>query len=187
MKYMIASDIHGSAYYCDKLLEAFAREDADRLILLGDLLYHGPRNNPPRTYDPREVALSLNRIKDRILCVRGNCDADVDQMMLEFPIMAEYAVIDYGGRLIWLTHGHKYNIDNPLPLSEGDIMIYGHTHIPMIEEQNGITFINPGSVSIPKSETGHGYLILEDGKFSQRYLAAPIASATSKFFGRDKM
>lgn len=187
MKYIIASDIHGSAYYCDKLLEAFAREEADRLVLLGDILYHGPRNDPPRGYDPREVAIALNRFKDRILCIRGNCDAEVDQMMLEFPIMAEYAVIEYGGRLIWLTHGHTYNIDNPITSIDGDIMIYGHTHIPMIEERKGVTFINPGSVSLPKADSGHGYLVLEDGKFSQKYLHTPITSATSKFFGRGKM
>lgn len=162
MKYLIASDIHGSAYYCRALLEAFDREGADRLVLLGDILYHGPRNDLPEGYAPKEVASMLNARKDVILCVRGNCEAEVDQMVLEFPVMADYAVIDTGSRGVWLTHGHHYNIDNPLPLRKGDVMIYGHTHVPLDEERGGIHFYNPGSVSLPKNGTGRGYLILED-------------------------
>lgn len=164
MKWMIASDIHGSAYYCRKLIEAFEEEKAGRLVLLGDILYHGPRNDLPKEYAPKAVAAMLNGMKDRLLCIRGNCDAEVDQMMLEFPILAEYAVIEAGNRLVYLTHGHIYNIDHPLPMQTGDMMIYGHTHIRMMEERHGIVFCNPGSVSIPKGDTPNSYMLMEDSK-----------------------
>ncbi|MBQ3416384.1 MAG: phosphodiesterase [Ruminococcus sp.] len=165
MKYLIASDIHGSAFYCEKLIEAFHRESADRLILLGDILYHGPRNDLPEGYDPKGVSALLNTYRDRILCVRGNCDAEVDQMVLSFPIMAEYAVLDAGDRLVYLTHGHHFNINSLLPLQKGDILIYGHTHIPLYEEREGILCLNPGSVSIPKNGTAHSYMTYENGRF----------------------
>lgn len=165
MKYMIASDIHGSAYYCRKLLEAFEEEKADKLLLLGDLLYHGPRNDLPEEYDPKEVAAQLNKYKDKIVCVRGNCDSEVDQMMLEFPIMADYCVLSEGKQTIYATHGHHYNIDSPLPMQKGDALLYGHFHVPMDEERNGIRFLNPGSVSIPKEDSWHGYIVLENEKF----------------------
>lgn len=172
MKYLIASDIHGSAYYCRKLLTVFDRVKADRLILLGDILYHGPRNDLPKDYAPKEVAALLNERKDIILAVRGNCEAEVDQMMLEFPVMAEYAALQIpdpmapkGERLIYLTHGHKYNIDSPLPLPKGSVLVYGHTHIPIDEERNGIRYLNPGSVSIPKAGSSRGCLVYRDGEF----------------------
>jgi len=171
MKYLFASDIHGSAYYCKKLLEAYDNEKADRLILLGDLLYHGPRNDLPKDYAPKEVAAMLNSRKNGILAIRGNCEAEVDQMMLEFPVLAEYAAImTDDGRTIYLTHGHHYNIENPLPMKEGDIMIYGHTHVSLDETRNGIRFLNPGSVSIPKQDSGHGYIVLENGIFTRKLL-----------------
>lgn len=170
MKWMIASDIHGSALYTEMLLEAFKNEGADRLALLGDILYHGPRNDLPEEYNPKRVAQLLNGIKDRIIAVRGNCDAEVDQLLLEFPIMSEIAVIDYGGRAIYLTHGHKYNIDNPLPMQPGDVCIYGHTHVTLREEKDGRLFLNPGSVSIPKNDTGHGYIILDENGFERKSL-----------------
>ena len=165
IKLMIASDIHGSAYYCKKMLEAFDREQAERLLLLGDILYHGPRNNLPKEYDPKEVIKMLNERKNRIFCVRGNCDTEVDQMVLEFPILADYAVIPTADRLIYAAHGHHFNLKQLPPLQPGDILLHGHTHIPAWESfGDGNLYLNPGSVSIPKAESEHSYMLLQDGK-----------------------
>lgn len=162
MKWMIASDLHGSAYYCRKMLEAFEREGADRLFLLGDLLYHGPRNDLPREYAPKEVIPLLNGKKEKLLCVRGNCDAEVDQMVLEFPVLADYAVLPVGQRLIYATHGHIYHVKNLPPLAPGDVLLHGHTHVPAWTEfGQGNLYLNPGSVSIPKEDSPHSYMILE--------------------------
>ena len=162
MKWMIASDLHGSAYYCRKMLEAFEREGADRLFLLGDLLYHGPRNDLPREYAPKEVIPLLNGKKEKLLCVRGNCDAEVDQMVLEFPVMADYAVLPVGQRLIYATHGHIYHVKNLPPLAPGDVLLHGHTHVPAWTEfGQGNLYLNPGSVSIPKENNPHSYMTLE--------------------------
>lgn len=165
MKWIIASDIHGSAYYCRKLLEAFESEEADRMLLLGDLLYHGPRNDLPLEYNPKETAAMLNKRKQDIVCVRGNCDAEVDQMMLEFPVLSDYCVLEAGKRMIYATHGHIYNEDNLLPLHNGDILLHGHTHIPKCAEHENYICMNPGSVSIPKENTHNGYMIMENGEF----------------------
>ena len=166
MKLMIVSDIHGSAYYCTQLLAAFAREGADRLLLLGDILYHGPRNDLPRDYAPKEVLAMLNSRKDRIFCVRGNCDTEVDQMVLEFPILADYCILPVGERLVYVTHGHKHNLQALPPLQPGDILLHGHTHIPAWERfGEGNLYLNPGSVSIPKEGSPHGYLLYKDGAF----------------------
>lgn len=165
MKWMIASDIHGSAYYCRKLLEAYAREGADRLLLLGDLLYHGPRNDLPKEYAPKEVISLLNAHRQDILCVRGNCEAEVDQMVLEFPVMADYCLIADGKRLIYATHGHLFNEEHLPPLHKGDILLCGHTHVPKCTEHEEYIYMNPGSVSIPKEDSWHGYMILKDGRF----------------------
>lgn len=164
MKWLIASDIHGSAYYCRQLLQAADKENAERLLLLGDILYHGPRNDLPRQYAPKQVAELLNARRHQIICVRGNCEAEVDQMMLEFPIMADYCVIPLSSRVIYATHGHIYNTGNPPPLQKGDILLHGHTHIPAWESfgQDNL-YLNPGSVSIPKSGSSHSYMILEGG------------------------
>ena len=162
MKWMIASDLHGSAYYCRKMLEAFEREGADRLFLLGDLLYHGPRNDLPREYAPKEVIPLLNGKKEKLLCVRGNCDAEVDQMVLEFPVLADYAVLPVGQRLIYATHGHIYHVKNLPPLAPGDVLLHGHTHGPAWTEfGQGNLYLNPGSVSIPKENSPHSYMTLE--------------------------
>ena len=162
MKWMIASDLHGSAYYCRKMLEAFEREGADRLFLLGDLLYHGPRNDLPREYAPKEVIPLLNGKKEKQLCVRGNCDAEVDQMVLEFPVLADYAVLPVGRRLIYATHGHIYHVKNLPPLAPGDVLLHGHTHVPAWTEfGQGNLYLNPGSVSIPKENSPHSYMTLE--------------------------
>lgn len=162
MKWMIASDLHGSAYYCRKMLEAFEREGADRLFLLGDLLYHGPRNDLPREYAPKEVIPLLNGKKEKLLCVRGNCDAEVDQMVLEFPVLADYAVLPVGRRLIYATHGHIYHVKNLPPMAPGDVLLHGHTHVPAWTEfGQGNLYLNPGSVSIPKENSPHSYMTLE--------------------------
>lgn len=165
MKYFVVSDIHGSAYYCSLLLDAFAKEQADCILLLGDILYHGPRNDLPKEYEPKKVIQMLNEHKNEILCVRGNCDAEVDQMVLEFPIMADYSLITSGTRTIYATHGHKYNEKNLPPLREGDILLHGHTHVPKHRIHEHYTYMNPGSVSIPKEGSHHGYMIIEDGTF----------------------
>ena len=145
MKWMIASDIHGSAAYCEKLLAAFGREQADRLLLLGDLLYHGPRNDLPQGYAPKEVIAQLSGVKDKVFCVRGNCEAEVDQMVLPFPVLADYCLLEQKGRVIFATHGH--------------------THIPAKDNSLGFWYLNPGSVSIPKENSPHSYMTLEDGQF----------------------
>lgn len=165
MKFMIASDIHGSAYYCRKMLELFEKENADRLLLLGDILYHGPRNDLPKGYAPKEVIEMLNAVKDKILCVRGNCEAEVDQMVLEFPCLADYAVLSAGNRLIYATHGHIYNEDNLPSLSCGDVLVYGHTHVPKCEKHENCIVMNPGSVSIPKEDSRHGCIIYDENMF----------------------
>lgn len=170
MKLFIASDLHGSAFYCDKMLENFEKETADNIILLGDILYHGPRNDLPFEYAPKKVCASLNAYADRILCVRGNCESEVDGMVLSFPVMAEYAVVFIDGRRIYLTHGHKINRENPLPFSQGDIVLLGHTHIPSCETENGVTFINPGSLSIPKENSPHSYMTYENSVFRWKKL-----------------
>ena len=165
MKLLIASDIHGSAYYCRKLLEAYKKEEADKLILLGDILYHGPRNDLPEEYAPKEVIAMLNPMKQEILCVRGNCDTEVDQMVLEFPILADYGFLYERGRMIFLTHGHVFN-ENHLPmLKKGDILLHGHTHVPVCREHEEYIYMNPGSVSIPKEGSEHSYMTYEDGIF----------------------
>lgn len=164
MKLMIASDIHGSAYYCRKLLEAYKQENADKLLLLGDILYHGPRNDLPRDYNPKEVISMLNPMKQDLLCVRGNCDTEVDQMVLEFPILADYCFIELDGHTIFATHGHVHNPKNLPMLKEGDILLNGHTHIPANINMGTYTYMNPGSVSIPKEGSAHGYMIY-DGEF----------------------
>ncbi len=163
MKLMIASDIHGSAYFCRKMLEAYKREQADRLLILGDILYHGPRNDLPQGYAPKEVISMLNSIKQDLLCVRGNCDTEVDQMVLEFPILADYCFLELDGRTIFATHGHKYNPQNLPMLKKGDILLNGHTHIPANKDMGDYIYLNPGSVSIPKNGSAHGYMIYDHG------------------------
>ena len=165
MKILIASDIHGSAYYCEKIVEAFEREGADKLLLLGDVLYHGPRNDLPRDYDPKRVSAMLNAIKEKIICVKGNCDSEVDQMVLEFPIMAPYAIIAFEKRVIFATHGHTYNVDQPPFLNKCDVLLYGHFHVPRCEEHEGFIYMNPGSVSIPKENSQHSYMVTDGDNF----------------------
>lgn len=166
MKYMFASDIHGSAYYCRKMLDAFRQENAQRLVLLGDLLYHGPRNDLPKEYAPKEVIALLNQNKNRIYAVRGNCEAEVDQMVLQFPVMADYCILALEGKTLYATHGHIYNQDHLPPIQEGDVLIHGHTHVLKAQKMEGYVLLNPGSVSIPKEGNPPTYGILENGLFS---------------------
>lgn len=166
MKYMFASDIHGSAYYCKKMLQAFDESGAERLVILGDILYHGPRNDLPKEYAPKEVITLLNERKNSIYAVRGNCEAEVDQMVLEFPVMADYCVLVLAGKTFYATHGHVYNENNLPPLMENDILIHGHTHVLRAEKRDGYFLLNPGSVSIPKEGNPPTYAIFEDGIFT---------------------
>ena len=169
MKLIIASDIHGSAYWCGKLMELVDREQPDKLVLLGDLLYHGPRNDLPRDYAPKKVIPMLSDLKDSIIAVRGNCEAEVDQMVLPFPCMAEFSELLLDGRTFYLTHGHHASPDNLPPLPEGSVFLFGHTHVKLDETRNGIRCLNPGSVSIPK-DGSHSCLVYENGVFSVKIL-----------------
>lgn len=161
-KIMIASDIHGSAYYCRQMLERFHAEEADLLVLLGDILYHGPRNDLPKDYAPKEVIAMLNPLKNKILCVRGNCDTEVDQMVLDFNVLAESAHVYVNDRHLVLAHGHKLDDKNIPALTDGDFLVCGHTHIPAKEQRGGYIYLNPGSVSIPKEGSAHSYMILDE-------------------------
>ena len=214
MKWLIASDIHGSAYFCEKLIEAYKRENADKILLLGDVLYHGPRNDLPEGYAPKQVIVMLNELAQDILCVRGNCDAEVDQMVLDFPLMADYAIItedvmnshcakgskEDGQRIrihmIYATHGHIYNNGNLPPLHKGDILLHGHTHVPACEQYETHTYINPGSVSIPKEGSPHSYMVFDgevfewktlDGEVYREFLCKAKQNGTNMYGGQNQV
>lgn len=174
MKWLIASDIHGSEFYCNKLLKAFATEKADRILLLGDLLYHGPRNALPLDYNPKAVIDLLNSHKSDILCVRGNCDTEVDQEVLDFPILADYAILTLQERMIFATHGHLFNEQHLPPLKKGDILLHGHTHVPCCIKREDYFYLNPGSVSIPKEDSYAGYLLFEGNTFIWKALDGTV-------------
>ena len=165
MKLLIASDLHGSAYWTRRLIGSVSEEMPDRILLLGDLLYHGPRNDLPRDYAPKEVISLLSPLAKQLLCVRGNCDTEVDQMVLPFPILADYAVLVVGNRLLYASHGHHPEAVIPYLTDTGNIYLQGHTHIPMCEDKDGYLHLNPGSVSIPKENSPHAYMTCEDGVF----------------------
>ncbi len=165
MKWLIAADIHGSEFYTHRLLKAFTAEKAERMLLLGDLLYHGPRNDLPIDYNPKNVITLLNQYKNDILCVRGNCDSEVDQKVLNFPIMADYAILTEGSHMIFATHGHIYNEEKLPPLHPGDILLAGHTHVPSAVRHKDYMYVNPGSVSLPKNGSYNGYMVLGNGTF----------------------
>ena len=171
MKFVVASDIHGSAFWCGKLVEVIEEVNPDKILLLGDLLYHGPRNDLPRDYAPKQVIPMLSRYKDKILCVRGNCEAEVDQMVLPFPCMADCAQVFCDGLTLYLSHGHHQNPDNLPPLAAGSVFLSGHTHVKLDEVRKGIRCLNPGSVSIPKDGT-NSCIVYENGEFSFRILEA---------------
>ena len=164
MKILFASDIHGSARWCERMVALWHQAAPERLLLLGDLLYHGPRNDLPEDYRPKAVIALLNALNPAPLCVRGNCEAEVDQMVLNFPVMADYAWVPLAGRVLYLTHGHVYNPAHPPRLAPGDILLYGHTHVPDLQRREGFTCVNPGSVAIPKDGSPHSLCLLEDGE-----------------------
>lgn len=165
---MFASDIHGSESCCRMMKERYEQEKAGKLILLGDLLYHGARNDLPEGYHPKGVTAILNEMKEELLCVRGNCESEVDQMVLEFPVMAEYALLSADGLTMFLTHGHRYHPGALPPLKRGEILINGHTHIPAAQMCGEVLYLNPGSVTMPKGGFPRTYMIYEDGYFSVR-------------------
>ncbi|MBC8536068.1 phosphodiesterase [Feifania hominis] len=175
MKLMIASDLHGSYYYAQRMRECYSREGAQRLLLLGDLLYHGPRNDLPRDYAPKQVIALLNEMKHELFCVRGNCDAEVDQMVLEFPILADYMLLFLGGRTVFVTHGHVHNEDALPPLQPGDVLLHGHTHLPeMRRVDGGVWYLNPGSLAIPKGGNPPSYMTWEDGLWQIKALDGQV-------------
>lgn len=164
MKLLIASDIHGSAFWCSRLVSIIEKENPDKIILLGDLLYHGPRNDLPREYNPKSVIPMLSMYQNRIIAVRGNCEAEVDQMVLPFPCMSDFSQLIVDGTTLFLTHGHIFYPENLPPLPEGSVFLFGHTHVKRDSIVNGIHCLNPGSVSIPK-DGSHSCLIYENKKF----------------------
>jgi hypothetical protein len=165
MKIFFISDIHGSLFFLERALERYKEEGASYIVLLGDALYHGPRNPLPKDYNPQAVASLLNDYKDKILAVRGNCDSEVDQMLIEYPMMSDYTIILLNNRRLFLTHGHIYNETNMPSLSDNDVMIHGHTHLPVAKKHNGIYILNPGSVTLPKEDYPNSYATLEDDLF----------------------
>ncbi len=165
MRIMFASDIHGSEYFTKKLVSKYSELSCDKLVLLGDILYHGPRNDLPKGYNPKGVISLLNGIKDEILCVRGNCEAEVDQMVLEFSCMSDSLIMYDKDVMFFITHGHLFNIKNPPMLKKGDFLIHGHTHVQTVEKFGDNTYINPGSISIPKENNPPSFMIYEDGRF----------------------
>ncbi len=175
MKFLIASDLHGSAFYTDKLLERFIEEKADKLILLGDIYNHGPRNPLPEEYNPQKVASMLNGIKEKLIVIKGNCDSHVDTMISEFSFI-EDAVIVSGNKTVFCTHGHVYNRDN-LPATAFDAVVYGHFHTGFVENENGVIVANAGSVSLPKNGTPNSYLILEDGNLTLKDIDGKVIAS----------
>ena len=175
MKLFICSDIHGDLSSAEALFRLCEKETCDKILILGDLLYHGPRNDLPKTYAPKAVIELLNENKDKILTVRGNCDTEVDQMVLKFPILADYAYIDLDGLSVFATHGHHHNTETPPPLKEGEILLHGHTHIPVCEPfGNGNFYLNPGSISLPKGGFKQSYMVYENRKFTVKSIDGEI-------------
>ncbi|MGH4122420.1 MAG: phosphodiesterase [Clostridium sp.] len=174
MKIFFISDIHGSLLFLKKALKRYREEEASYIVMLGDALYHGPRNPLPEEYKPQEVANLLNEYKDKIIAVRGNCDSEVDQMLIEYPMMADYSIILYNNRRLFLTHGHTYNEDNLPNLCENDVLVQGHTHLPLAKKQNKIYVLNPGSLSLPKENNPNSYAILEDDLFQIKDLEGNV-------------
>ena len=170
MKLLIASDIHGSAHYCAQLMARIEAEKPDQVLLLGDLLYHGPRNALPEEYDCPKAYDMLNGIKDRIVAVRGNCDSEVDQMVLEFPVLGDYALLEWEGLTLYATHGHVWNEDHLPPMARGTVLLNGHFHVPACRDHDAYLYLNPGSTSIPKEGSVGSYMTLEGRTFTWKDL-----------------
>lgn len=179
MKIFFMSDIHGSLYFLKKGLEAYEKEKANYIVILGDVLYHGPRNELPKDYNPKEVAELLNKYKDKIIAVRGNCDSEVDQMLIEYPMMSDYSIILHNNRRLFLTHGHIFNEDNLPNLDENDVLFYGHIHIPVAQKSKNLYFINPGSLALPKENYPNSYGVLENDLFQIKDLKGNIINEIS--------
>ncbi len=165
MKWMVASDIHGSEYYARKLVDLYKKEGASKLLLLGDILYHGPRNDLPLGYRPKGVIELLNPLKKDIVCVRGNCEAEVDQMVLEFPVLTDHVLIENEHFTLYLAHGHHECNNNPPLMNKDFILLCGHTHVPKLDIHDSYVYINPGSITLPKEDSWHGYMLIEDNRF----------------------
>ena len=168
MKLMFISDIHGSFYYANQAIKKFEEEKADKLIILGDILYHGPRNDLPTEYAPKKVISLLNAYKNKIIAVRGNCDAEVDQMVSEFPIIKD-VIISVDGLNLFLTHGHIYGPQN-IPANAGDVLLYGHYHVTNMEKKDNVYLLSPGSISLPKNDTKRAYIVYENRTFTLKDL-----------------
>ncbi|NLZ28858.1 MAG: phosphodiesterase [Firmicutes bacterium] len=179
MKLMFIADVHGSLHYTRRALEIFEEEGASYLLLLGDILYHGPRNPLPRDYDPATVALSFNSYAENIIAVKGNCDSEVDEMVLDFPLAPVFSTVLLGGRRILMTHGHIYHGDHRPPLNRGDVMLCGHTHIPALETKEGIHIANPGSLSLPAGDHYRSYGLLDPGSVCIKDLEGKIKKEIS--------
>ncbi len=179
MKLLIASDIHGDLESAELVIKALRDENCEKLLLLGDLLYHGPRNDLPKTYNPKAVISLLNENKDKILAVRGNCDTEVDQMVLDFPILADYAYLSLDGLSIFATHGHRHNTATQPPLRQGEILLHGHTHVLTAQEfGNGNLYLNPGSAALPKEGNPRTYMIYENRTFTIKTFDSKTVSVT---------
>ena len=181
MKLIIASDIHGGAECCQKLLCAAERESAEKILLLGDILYHGPRNDLPADYAPKKVIEMLNSVKDKLICVRGNCDAEVDQMVLDFPIMSDTSIVydEDSDLTLFMSHGHKYSPENLPPVAKRTVFLYGHTHIKKIEKVGNVVCINPGSVTLPKMDNPKTYATFDGGIFEIKTLDGAVLDTFS--------
>ncbi len=175
MKYLIASDIHGSGLHCEKLVERYKAEGAERLLLLGDILYHGPRNPLPAEYGPPKVCELLNPLWPDILCIKGNCDSEVDEMVLRFPLLSGYAVLEDGKRALVLTHGHLFNEEHLPPMRPGDLLLHGHTHVKVAKKlEGGGWLVNPGSTSLPKDGDVGSYAVYDGSRVEIKSLDGDI-------------
>ena len=175
MKLMIASDLHGSAFYAGSCLPPWSASSRTSCCCWGIFYTTVPATTCPEGYAPKEVIAMLNPLRERLLCVRGNCDTEVDQMVLDFPILADYALLYAGSRTVFATHGHHYNTACPPPLAKGDILLHGHTHVPAWQEfGSGNLYLNPGSVAIPKENSAHSYMMLTDSGFAWKDLEGSI-------------
>ena len=174
MKILICSDIHGDADSLGLLIEKFYEEKADKILILGDILYHGPRNDLPLGYAPKKVISALSELKEKIIAVRGNCDTEVDQMVLPFPILSDYSYVIADGLTMLATHGHKFSPENPPPMASGTVLLGGHTPIPKITEIGECYYVNPGSISLPKENNPKTYAIYENRKITVKRLDGDV-------------